>query len=133
MGDKIIAETQYNDLLGTAAFDGHDHPPVFELAECSNMPAEGYWPVGFELFRLDPDEKTGKVPFTLLAVKNDEVGPIEKLEQLAKSGTEIRVYRFYGEIYPTYFPAYFKRIDIKVTERCLKGANVVAYQPLDND
>ena len=132
MGEKVIAETQYNDLLGTAAFDGHESPPVYELAECSEMPSESYWPVGFELFRLDPDEETGKVPFTLLAVKNDEVGDIEKLEQLAKNAAEIRVYRFHGELDSKKFPFYFKRIDIKVTKRCLKDANVVAYQPPDS-
>ena len=52
MGEKVIAETQYNDLLGTAAFDGHESPPVYELAECSEMPSESYWPVGFDLFPL---------------------------------------------------------------------------------
>jgi len=136
MGDKVIADTQYNDLIGTAAFDGHDHPPVHELAERSTMP-EGYWPIGFEMFRFDPDEKTGRVPFTLLGVRLADMGYDPKkggnrpelIAQFAKGAPEVAVYRFPGEIDPGDFPAVFKRIDIKVCEKHLSRANLVAYEP----
>jgi len=56
MGDPFMASTQYNDLIGGAAFDGHDSPPLFILAKKLDMP-EGYWPVGFELSELAPAKK----------------------------------------------------------------------------
>ena len=130
MGDLFIASTQYNDLTGGAAFDGHDGPPLFELAKCSNMPSEGYWPVGFELFRLDPDEQTGKIPFTLVAVSCDEAGSkIDQIIEFAKTAEELRVYRFEGHLDPREFPVLFKRVDIKVIRKGLRNANVVAYFP----
>jgi hypothetical protein len=136
MGDKVVADTQYNDLIGTAAFDGHDHPPVHELAARSTM-SEGYWPVGFEMFRFDPDAETGKVPFTLLAVRLTDMGydlekggnRPERIMEFARSDAEVAVYRFPGEIDPLEFPAVFKRIDIKVHAKYLGKANLVAYDP----
>lgn len=127
MGDKFIAGTQYNDLVGTAAFDGHEHPPVYELAERTSMPEKGYIPVGFELFRFDPDED-GNIPFQLIAVKCREAGDkIDDVIQYAKNTSELRVYRFDGTLKSAEFAAIFKRIDIKVIHKELHGANVVAY------
>ena len=130
MGDKFYAETQYGDLVGTAAFDGHKHPPLFELTERSNMPSEGYWPIGFELFRLDPNED-GKIPFALLAVKCEEAGDtIDDIIKYAKAAKELSVYRFEGELKPTEFSFLFKRIDIKAARKDLPHAKIdLCYPP----
>ena len=133
MGDSFFASTQYDDIVGTVAFDGHDAPPLFELAEKSEMPHEGYWPVGFEFFRFDPDED-GSLPFTLVAVKHKEAGAsIEDVVKYAKSAAELRVYRFAGVLKPPDFAALFKRIDVKAIRRDLKEANVVAYTLAEDD
>lgn len=136
MGDRVLADTQYNDLVGTVAFDGHGHPPMHELAALSSMP-DDYWPVGFEMFCLDPNEETGKVPFTLLAIRLSDIGyepkkgsnAPDRIIEFAKTASEVRVYRFPGEIDPAEFPAMFKRIDIKALVRYLGKANVMAYSP----
>lgn len=133
MGDLFVASTQYDDIVGTVAFDGHEHPPLFELAAKSDMPTEGYWPVGFEFFRLDPDEN-GSLPFTLVAVKREEAGAsIEDIIDYAKSADELRVYRFTGTLKPADFGGLFKRIDIKAMRRDLKEVNTVAYSPPEHD
>ena len=129
MGEPFVAFTQYNDLKGTAAFDGHDGPPLFELVEKTDMPKEGYWPVGFEFFRLHPDE-TGNIPFTLVAVKCEETGhKIEDVIEYASKANELPVYRFDGALRPDDFGYLFKRIDIKVVQKELKHANIVASRP----
>jgi len=94
MTAEFIASTQYNDLTGTAAFDGHDGPGVHELAAMSEVPAD-YFPIGFRLYRLDPDED-GFLPFRIIAVKKSETG--DSMEEIAKAekmtGTTVTVYSF---------------------------------------
>ena len=127
MGDPFIASTQYNDLIGGAAFDGHDSPPLFILAEKLDMP-KGYWPVGFELSELAPNEE-GEIPFTLLAVKCEETGDkIDDILKFAKTAAELRVYRFNGTLKPADFNM-FKRIDIKALRKDLPAEKVVIEYP----
>lgn len=130
MGDQFVADVQYNDVLGTAAFDGHDGPPLYDLAQRSTMP-EGYSPVGFELCRLDPDE-SGQIPFTIVAVRCAEAGrTLEEFLQFERDHDELPVYRFHGKIDPKYFASVFKRVDIKALARDLGNCNVVAHYPED--
>jgi hypothetical protein len=49
MPERFEASTQYGDLKGTVAFDGHVGPPLRKLARLTDMPA-GYIALGFELF-----------------------------------------------------------------------------------
>jgi hypothetical protein len=129
MGDILKASTQYNDIVGSAAFDGHDGPPLFELAKKSTMPEQGYWPVGFELFQLDPDVD-GNIPFTLLAVMSEETG--EKIEDIiahARTTEKLTVYRYRGALNPSDFGKLFKRIDIKALRKDLPREKVVLEYP----
>jgi len=127
MGDPFIASTQYNDLVGGAAFDGHDGPPLFILAEKLAMP-KGYWPVGFELSELTPNDE-GKIPLTLLAVKCEETGDkIDDILKFAKTAAELRVYRFNGTL-KTADLNMFKRIDIKALRKDLPREKVVMEYP----
>jgi hypothetical protein len=125
MSEKAIAETQYNDLKGTTAFDGHEGPPLHELAKRTDMPKEDYIPIGFELWRLNPTE-SGLIPFHLLAVKQSEVGDnINKAKELQ----EIPAYRFDGSIPPSDFPVCFKRIDIKAINKNLPADRISITRP----
>ena len=128
MGDIFNVSTQYNDIVGGAAFDGHDGPPLFELAKKSRMPEQGYWPVGFELSDLAPGDE-GNIPFILLAVKCEEAGEkIDDILKFAKTAAELRVYRFNGTLKPADFNM-FKRIDIKVIRKDLPREKVVLEYP----
>lgn len=133
MGERFVASTQYDDVIGTVAFDGHEHPPLFELAEKSDMPAEVYWPVGFEFFRLDLDEN-GNIPFRVVAVRLKEVGgSIENVTNYARERGELRVYRFAGTLKPADFAYLFKRVDIKAIKKSLKDECIVAYSPSEHN
>ena len=128
MSERFKAMTQYDDLKGTSAFDGHSGPPLFDLAKRSEMPKE-YFPVGFELSILDPND-SGKVPFRLLAVRITEAGDnMDKISSYANSSDELPVYRFDGELEITDFPVLFKRIDIKALSKALPANKVAIYRP----
>ena len=130
MGDRFIAETQYSDLVGNAAFDGHTGPPLHELAKYTNMPKGKYWPVGFRLFRLHPG-KSGDIPFTIIAVNCEEIKArnIEEIVKYAQKVNELPAYKFDGNLEPKYFSAIFKRIDIKIVCKSLKDVNIIAHYP----
>jgi hypothetical protein len=123
MGDRFVASTQYNDLVGNAAFDGHDGPPLFILAEKLSMP-RGYWPVGIELDQLAHNDD-GEIPITLLVVNCKESGSkIDEIIKFAKTAAELHVYRVNGTLKPEDFNM-FKRIDIKALIKDLPAEKVV--------
>jgi len=125
MNERVIAETQYDDLKGTTAFDGHEGHPLHELAKKTDMPKEDYIPIGFELWRLNPT-KSGEIPFHILAVRESEVGEgMTKIKDLQ----EITAYRFDGSIPPSDFPVYFKRIDIKAIRKALPTDKISIARP----
>ena len=126
MSEAFKVSVQYGDLNGTTSFDGHStsSEAIFKLAEKSDMP-EGFIPVGFELFRLNPDE-SGSIPFTLFASKADESGnSMMEVVSHAKTEEELRVYRFEGKLSPNDFPALFKRICIIATMKNIPADKVV--------
>ena len=129
MGDPFYASTQYNDIVGGAAFDGHEHAPLFELAKKSKMPEQGYLPVGFRLYRLDPNED-GNIPFKLYAVMCEESGDkMADVFQYAKTAEALTVYGFQGMLKPENFASLFKRIDIMVLRKNLPREKVVIESP----
>ena len=129
MGDPFYTSTQYNDIVGDAAFDGHEHPPLIELAKKSKMPEQSYLPVGFRLYRLNPNED-GNIPFTLYAVKREESGKeMADVFQYAKTAKVLTVYGFQGMLKPVDFAWLFKRIDIKVLRKDLPREKVVIEHP----
>ena len=128
MSERFIASTQYGDLKGTAAFDGHEGPPLWELAKLTDMP-KGYVPLGFELFRLSPMDN-GKVPFTLVAAPTEKYGSkIQDIIDTAGQTGQIHLHRFEGELAPERFEAYFKRTDIKVIQKAFENVEITASRP----
>ena len=127
MVETFKVTTQFDDLTGNCAFDGHEGPPLFELAKRTNM-HPGYFPVGFELSRLNPNKK-GKLPFTLLAARMIESGKnIEEFLKRIKLTNELRVYRFRGEIDQNDLPKLFKRISINAISEGLPPEKLRIYQ-----
>jgi hypothetical protein len=128
MGERFIASEQYDDLKGTIAIDGHEGHFLHQLRKYVEAP-DGYWPVGLSLSVLKPNEK-GKIPFTLVCVKTSEAGgAMDEIIQFAKTAEELQVYRFDGEVEADELWAMIKRLDIKLLDRNLEGANVVSYRP----
>lgn len=124
MANKFVASTQYGDLKGTVAFDGHEGPPLDQLAELTDMTGE-YFPVGVYFYRLNPDED-GKIPFEVVAVRCDKVGTTwDEVTQFAKQEEHIPVYGFSGRIALSEFDVFFKRIDIKALHFNLEHQKVV--------
>lgn len=128
MAERFIADTQYGDLRGTVSFDGQEHPPLMELAELTDMPA-GYWPLGFELFRLSPTE-SGKIPFHIVAAKTDDsTRNLQSILEKAKKTGHIHLYRFDGELKPSQFEFFFKRTDIKAILKGFEDFEIKVSQP----
>jgi len=126
MAEPFVASVQYGDLKGTVAFDGHNGPPLHELAKFTNMPA-GYFPVGFSLWRLHPDED-GLVPFRIVAVDMRDTGnSMDDIINFARTKDEVPVYPFDGKVSPAEFAALFKRFDLKAINKNLAKSNVVEY------
>jgi hypothetical protein len=119
MGDSFVADTQYGDLQGTAAIDGHETGgPLHDLAEYSSL-KPGYFPIGFGLHRLDPLE-SGKLPFTIYAVKTEDVGgTAEEMTAYARQHGKLPVKGFEGEIEPAKFQQFFKRFSLRVHNKWL--------------
>jgi len=108
MTSDFLASTQYNDLTGSAAFDGHEGPGLMELADIVGLPDE-YFPIGFQLHRLDPDED-GLLWLKMIAVKKAETGDtMTKALQVARDNKSLPTYLVDAKIDPRKFSAVFKR------------------------
>jgi hypothetical protein len=61
MPERFFAETQYNDYVGTAAFDTHGGTDLHALFEKHCSAGKGaYFPVGLELGALTPLTMVGQ-------------------------------------------------------------------------
>lgn len=126
MSQPFKASEQYDDMKGWIAIDGHEGAPHRDLSKYAEIPS-GYLPVGFKIFRLDPDEN-GKIPFSVTTVSMNDVGStMIEIAEYSKTHEEVPVKSFDGEIPLVDFPKLFKRLDIKGIVRALYDANVVEY------
>lgn len=126
MPEPFTAGVQYDDLKGEVAVDGHDGPPLHDLAKLTDMPAD-YFPVGLSLWRLDPAED-GMIPFEVVAVDTAKTGKsMGEIIAYAKAQAEVPVHAFRGKIAPAKFGAYFRRFDMKLLTQDLVGFKVVEH------
>lgn len=124
MAERFGASVQYDDLKGTAAMDGADSPPLIMMAKRTDMPS-GYFPVGFRLFRIHPDEN-GMIQFQIVAVKTDQTGAtMDDIVKYAQSHPDVPVYSFDGEASAQEFGAYFKRVEIAVLNKLVAPYKVM--------
>lgn len=126
MAESFIASVQYGDMKGTVAFDGHNGAPLHELAAKTDMPG-GYVPVGFTLWKLEPEED-GLIPIQVVAVDaRDHGSNVDEIAKAAEASGELQVYPFDGRISLAEFTAHFKRFELKAIKRNFKTLNVVEY------
>lgn len=124
---EFIASVQYGDMKGTVAIDGHNGAPVHELAAKTDMPG-GYMPVGFELWKLVPDED-GTIPIRVFGVDVRDVKgrSIDDVAKAAENDGELAIYPFDGRIAFAELGGLFKRFDLKAIKKVFAKSNVVEY------
>ncbi len=87
----------------------------------------GYFPVGFGLWHLVPNEK-GMIRFRIYAVDIEQAGKsIDDIKAFAARGNEVAVHPFDGECPHAELAAHFKRFDLRAINKNLANANVVEY------
>jgi hypothetical protein len=120
MSESFKASAQYDDLTGTAAFDGHDGPPLRDMQKYCKI-APGYLPVGFKFGSLAPD-KDGMVSLTIVAVRCDQAGDnIDAVVRYAQAHNgELTVYPFSGKMPMKEWERFFKRTRINAAIRHLE-------------
>src|SRR5579862_3310900 len=119
MADPFFAETQYNDYVGTAAFDTHDGGDLHKLFDKYCSGKNGYFPVGLELGSLAPDE-AGNIIIWVAAVKCADYGQtMDEIIRNTKGVQTVTLYRFDATIPAAHWAAFFKRTDIKAISKSL--------------
>jgi len=119
--EDFRATTQYGDFYGEVAFDGHNGAFHLELAGKANRPP-GYWPIGFSLHSLAPDE-SGLMHIQLILVRLSDYNIDKKqnvpdqLYKIAQEAEELRTYPLDMEIPYDEFNSLIKRVSIKA---CVK-------------
>lgn len=124
MPEDFLADVQYNDLQGTVAADGHEGPPLHQFAKKTDMP-DGYIPVGLSFFGPYAYAENGIIDFTLVAVRQGEVGQsLKEWTEYERKHGKLPVYQFEGKIALNELPSLFKRLSIKMLLQHVNPLNV---------
>jgi hypothetical protein len=70
--EELFVETQYNDLKGQVAIDGHGTSPLHQLAKRCGLP-EGCLAVGLSLYYTTEGGRAGMVEVRFLVVDREHV------------------------------------------------------------
>jgi hypothetical protein len=122
MSELFVAETQYDDYEGTAAFDTHEGGGLHQLFNKYCSGKGYYFPVGLELGlgALTPDSG-GNITLTVVAVKHADYGKtMDEIMRNTSGARSATLYRFDAVIPLGHFGAFFKRMDVKVISKSLK-------------
>lgn len=130
MSERFFADTQYNDYVGTAAFDTHDGTDLHDLFDKYCSGKGDYFPVGLELgLRTLTANSAGNITITVVAVKHADYGrTMEEIMRNTRDVQSVTLYRFDAEIPISHFGAFFKRIDIKAISKSLKHLSQAALE-----
>ena len=93
MSDEYeIASTQYNELVGTVAIDGHHGTLLSEVAELAGIDAEQFRPVHISIY-LGHRNRDKMPEFTIFAIDKTMFGVSfeEQLEHSSKNGGKLPV------------------------------------------
>src|SRR5690348_6515277 len=114
MSETFLAGTQYDDYVGTAAFDTHGGTDLHTMFAKHCPGNGGYFPVGLELGMIAPDSLDGKITVTILALKKADYGDtMEEIIRSTSTAERVTLHRFDAVIPIGHFNAFFKRMDIK--------------------
>lgn len=125
-----IASTQYNDLIGDFAADGHDGVPLFDLARECGIDTDAYFPVGVSAhFGVEPTQgPVAWLTFRAIDRKAQAFGAEEIIALARKQGGKLATVRleptqpvplatlFEGHI--------FKRLELVVYSRGLLAEGI---------
>jgi hypothetical protein len=111
MSDTFPPSTQYEDLTGFVALDGHEASGLDLLAQIVGLD-QRYVPIGLSLYRLHTDDD-GLLPLQIVAVKSAGIGEtIEELFRYAKARGDLPVHFLDVRIDPQQFIHVFKRVAV---------------------
>ena len=129
MTDPAIASTQYGDLKGTIAIDGHNGLSVRDLYETAEIP-KGYWPVSIQIcgFAKPGKEGEGQPPRLsayVLCVDTEQVGlGPDKIVQYCRENPELHTFSFPATIDFMKLVSKLKRLDIVLHSKITRDAEV---------
>jgi hypothetical protein len=121
---ELHAQAQYDDLVGTAAADGHDGPPLHPLAVELGVDTERYFPIGIRVWngRNDAGHVGLSVQFMLVEIGPDGLSKQELKDFAKQNGGKLDVTLFdCGYVRPEQVLPYLKRLEIVALRRDATG------------
>jgi len=122
MSEKTVASTQYDDLQGTIAVDGHDGSLLQDLAAKSDL-KKGYFPIGLTYYSEFPgDGSPGQI--YLLAIDEDRIQEYGSVMHYASQAGPVRVLRFRVHMKAAEVLRHIKRANIILADKVLAGKDL---------
>jgi hypothetical protein len=132
MSERFIANTQYDDLLGTIAIQEYQaigetsYDLLEKLGSHADIP-QGYEVIGFEITTASPInlEKHGIMSYYVICVRPDKVGHgADHWRTFAEDHGGLPVYRFRGRVNFDEFRSLIAQLNIKIAVGVLDGVNL---------
>lgn len=131
MGNEAEAETQYGDLTGTIAIDGHSGLSIDGLLVTADVP-DGYHPVGLRIYGFGPSQNILSPRARVLCVDKSQAG--ENVDEIRKTGAadgKLITFEFDAELDVEALQSQIKRYDIVLTAKFTRGFRV-EIQPVQD-
>lgn len=131
MTQKAAASTQYGDLRGTIAIDGHSGLRVDELIQTAQVP-KGYHPIAIRIYGFATKDDSPSVKAKLLCVDVEQTGKSpDEIRKFGRQNGELHTFEFDAEIDLAAIAPLIKRYDIVLTSKLVRDSEV-RIQPIQD-
>jgi hypothetical protein len=127
MSNRPVAGTQYCDLIGTIAVDGHGAPHLAPLLE-RHPSGKSYFPVGISFYASDPS-KTDRGFVSIFAVDREVVGVnADQIKSFVKKHGKLPVFKLDVEATVEELVALVHRINVVLFSRYVADEDVEVHE-----
>jgi hypothetical protein len=131
MTEDAKATTQYGDLTGTIAIDGHNGLSIDKLVNNAQVPT-GYQPIGLRIHGLSRSNGGYTVKAKLLCVDTEQTGSTpDNIRFFGRNKGEVHTFEFNADVDLETIAALIKRIDVVLLPNFTKDF-LVKIQPIQD-
>lgn len=129
MAEDAKASTQYGDVRGTIAIDGHSGLPIDQLVARAAVPS-GYRPIGLRIYGFSRRNDGPTVNAKVLCVDTDQTGTTpDEIQRFGRKNGELHTFEFDADVDFGAIVRLIKRYDVVLLSKLTSDCHV-KIQPI---
>ena len=124
MTEDAKASTQYGDLKGTIAIDGHNGLSIDQLVTRAEVP-KGYRPIGLRIYGFSRGKDGPTVKAKVLCVDTDQTGTTpDEIQRFGREHGEVHTFEFDADVDLDAIAKLIKRYDVVLLSKLTRDFHV---------